>query len=223
MSRSTKASVSVLIGANLGSSFKGAFGSANKQLGQLGNAIKKFDAQASTIDGFKKSRTATIQANQAWKKAQAEVGKLAREIRKTDAPSKTLQNNFRKAKNVARLAKTEFLQTKDATRQMGQALRQAGIDTKNLSSAQTKLGKNLATLRKRQSSLSGIQNARDANMANRANYRSQMTDAVALGSTLYGAIRPAANFELAMAKVGAITNEAAEGEGKSTNSFSFVH
>lgn len=213
MASPTKASVSIAIGANLGSSFRGAFGSANKQLGTLGNAIKKFDAEASTIDGFKKSRSATVQANQAWRKAQAEVGKLAREIRKTDAPSKTLQNNFRKAKNAARLAKTEFLQTKDATRQMGDALRKAGIDTKNLSSAQTKLGKNLATLRKRQASLAGIQNAKDANMSVRAGYRSQMMDAVALGGALYGAIRPAVDFEMAMAKVGAITNEAADSDG----------
>lgn len=213
MASPVRASVSIAIGANLGSSFRGAFGSANKQLGQLGNAIKKFDVQASTIDGFKKSRSATIQANQAWKKAQAEVGKLAQEIRKTDAPSKTLQNNFRKAKNSARLAKNEFLATKDATRQMGSALRKAGLDTKNLSSAQVKLGKNLATLRKRQSSLAGVRNAQDANKGKRSAYRSQMTDAVALGGALYGAIRPAVDFEMAMAKVGAITNEAADSEG----------
>ena len=129
------------------------------------------------------------------KKAQAEVGKLAQEIRKTDAPSKTLQNNFRKAKNSARLAKNEFLTTKDATRQMGSALRKAGLDTKNLSSAQVKLGKNLATLRKRQSSLAGVRNAQNANMGKRSAYRSQMTDAVALGGALYGAIRPAVDFE----------------------------
>ena len=96
---------------------------------------------------FKKHTKISLgQFEEAWQKAQTEIGKLAKEIRKTDAPSKTLQSNFRKAKNTASLAKTEFLATKDATRQMGTALRNAGIDTKNLSSAQSKLGKNLASL-----------------------------------------------------------------------------
>ena len=55
----TKASVSVLIGAELGKSFKGAFGSANKQLSSLGSAIKKVSDRAGQIESFKKSSRAT--------------------------------------------------------------------------------------------------------------------------------------------------------------------
>ena len=40
-----------------------------------------------------------------------------------------------------------------------------------------------------------------------------MVDAVALGGVLYSAVKPAVDFELAMAKVGAITNEAADSKG----------
>ena len=87
------------------------------------------------------------------------------------------------------------------------------VDTKNLATAQNKLGKNLTTLRNQQSAMFGVQNAKNANLMQRQNYRSQMMDAVALGGALYGAIRPAVDFELAMAKVGAIVGENANSEG----------
>ena len=96
---------------------------------------------------------------------------------------------------------------------MGKALRSSGIDIKNFNKEQSKLSKNLNVLKRRQASLQNNQNAKDANLGKRANYRSQMVDAVALGGALYSAVRPAVDFELAMTKVGAITNEAAGGEG----------
>jgi TP901 family phage tail tape measure protein len=96
---------------------------------------------------------------------------------------------------------------------MGKALRSGGIDIKNFNLEQAKLSKNLNVLKRRQSALQNNQNAKDKNLSNRANYRSQMVDAVALGGVLYSAVKPAVDFELAMAKVGAITNEAADSKG----------
>jgi TP901 family phage tail tape measure protein len=96
---------------------------------------------------------------------------------------------------------------------MGKALRSSGIDIKNFNKEQSKLSKNLNVLKRRQSALQNNQNAKDANLGKRANYRSQMVDAVALGGALYSAVKPAVDFELAMAKVGAITNEAADSKG----------
>ena len=212
MSSLTHASVSVAIGANLGSSFANSFNTANKQVSKLGSTIKRFDSQASKIELFKKSGSDVLGAKRSWQQAQLQVRQLSQEIKATDKPTKKLQNNFRRAKNAARLAKIEFTATRDSTRQMGRALRETGIDTKNLATAQNKLGRNLATLRNQQSAMFGIQNARNANLMQRQNYRSQMMDAVALGGALYGAIRPAVDFELAMAKVGAIVGESADSE-----------
>ncbi|MHA1540281.1 MAG: phage tail tape measure protein [Alphaproteobacteria bacterium] len=213
MASPTKSSVSIAIGAELGKSFRGSFGSANKQISQLGTVIKKLDSHAASMDSFKKSKTNTVKAYQAWQQAQKEAQKLGREIRQADKPTKALTNSFRKARNSVRLTKSEMIATRSATQQMGSALRKAGLDTNNLSKAQTRLGKNLTALKKRQASLSGVRGAQDANMTKRSSYRSQMTDAVALGGAFYGAIRPAVDFELAMAKVGAITNEAADSKG----------
>ena len=207
------ASVSVLIGAELGKSFKGAFGSANKQLSSLGRVIKKVSDRVGQIDAFKKSSRATKETGIAYRDARQKLNILSKEIANTNSPTKLLQNNFRKAKRLADQTKRSFLETAKSTRQMGKALRSSGIDIKNFNKEQSKLSKNLNVLKRRQASLQNNQNAKDANLGKRANYRSQMVDAVALGGALYSAVRPAVDFELAMTKVGAITNEAAGGEG----------
>ena len=207
------ASVSVLIGAELGKSFKGAFGSANKQLSSLGSAIKKVTDRTNQIEAFRNSSRATKEASIAYRDARQKLDALSKEIASTDSPSKQLQNNFRKAKRLADQTKKSFLETASSTRQMGKALRSGGIDIKNFNSQQAKLSKNLNVLKRRQSALQNNQNAKDANLSKRANYRSQMVDAVALGGVLYSAVKPAVDFELAMAKVGAITNEAADSKG----------
>jgi len=209
----TNASVSVLIGAELGKSFKGAFGSANKQLSSLGSAIKKVTDRANQIEAFRNSSRATKEASIAYRDARQKLDALSKEIATTDSPSKQLQNNFRKAKRLADQTKKSFLDTAISTRQMGKALRSGGIDIKNFNSEQAKLSKNLNVLKRRQSALQNNQNAKDTNLGKRANYRSQMVDAVALGGVLYSAVKPAVDFELAMAKVGAITNEAADSKG----------
>jgi len=209
----TNASVSVLIGAKLGKSFKGAFGSVNKQLSSLGSAIKKVTDRANQIEAFRNSSRATKEASIAYRDAKQKLDSLSKEIAATDSPSKQLQNNFRKAKRLADQTKKSFLDTASSTRQMGKALRSGGVDIKNFNLEQAKLSKNLNVLKRRQSALQNNQNAKDKNLSNRANYRSQMVDAVALGGVLYSAVKPAVDFELAMAKVGAITNEAADSKG----------
>ena len=193
--------VSVIIGAELGNGFKGAFGSAQKQLGTLGNAIKALDKTNENITSFKKLRTDTVSTYQQWRTAEAEVKKLATAIKQTDNPSKQLTNSFRNAKKEAALAKTAYQQNRISLSELSITLKQAGVDTKQLTKEQSALGKALDTLRSRQTALATIESKKQANLANRASYRAQMMDVVALGTSLYGLIKPAVAFESAMADV----------------------
>lgn len=213
MTTSTHAAVSILIGANLGKSFKDSFGSASKQLNSLGSAIKKVNDRASEIEAFRKSSRATKEASIAYKDAKQKLDLLGKEIAATDSPSKQLQNNFRKSKIAADRAKRAFMESATATREMGKALRATGTDFRNINQQQEALGKTLATLKKRQATLQANSNTKTQNLSNRANYRSQMFDTLALGGALYSVVKPAADFELAMAKVGAISGEEAGSEG----------
>ena len=119
--------VSVVIGAELGGSFKGAFGSAQKQLGTLGNAIKGLNSTSANIKSFKALGRDTLEARREWKSAEAEVAKLAQAIRATDKPSKALQTNFRNAKKEAALAKSAYKQNSTALSQMSTTLKTAAL------------------------------------------------------------------------------------------------
>lgn len=193
--------VSVIIGAELGGSFKGAFGSAQKQLGTLGNAIKSLNTASDNVKAFKELGRNTLDARREWKNAEAEVSKLAQSMRATDTPSKTLQANFRNTKKEAALAKSAYQQNRSALSELSATLKSAGVDTKNLTTEQTRLGKALDTLRIRQTALANIETRKQANLASRTAYRSQILDVVALGGSLYGMIKPAVAFESAMADV----------------------
>ena len=176
--------VSVIIGAELGNGFKGAFGSAQKQLGTLGNAIKALDKTNENITSFKKLRTDTVSTYQQWRTAEAEVKKLATAIKQTDNPSKQLTNSFRNAKKEAALAKTAYQQNRISLSELSTTLKQAGVDTKQLTKEQSALGKALDTLRSRQTALAAIESKKQANLANRASYRAQIMDIAALGTSL---------------------------------------
>ena len=193
--------VSVIIGAELGNGFKGAFGSAQKQLGTLGNAIKALDKTNENITSFKKLRTDTVSTYQQWQTAEAEVKKLATAIKQTDNPSKQLTNSFRNAKKEAALAKTAYQQNRISLSELSTTLKQAGVDTKQLTKEQSALGKALDTLRSRQTALAAIESKKQANLANRASYRAQIMDVAALGTSLYELVKPAVAFESAMADV----------------------
>ena len=213
MTTSAHAAVSILIGADLGKSFRDSFSGASKQLSALGDAIKKVNEKASEIESFRKSSRATKEASLAYLEAKQKLNLLNAEMTSSANPSKELQNNFRKAEAAAQKAKKAFMESAQSTREMGKALSASGTDFRNFNQQQEALGKTLATLKKRQAALQANADAKSQNLSNRANYRGQMADAVALGGTLYAAIKPAVDFEFAMAQVGAVTEEAANSEG----------
>lgn len=198
--------VSVIIGAELGGTFKGAFTSSKKQLETLGQSIKQLNTASDNVNAFKELRQSTISAKQEWTAAEAEVKRLAKEIKNTEKPSKELNNSFRNAKKEAAIAKSAYEQNKAALKEMSTSLKAAGVDTKNLTQEQNRLGQAMEILRKRQTALAAIENKRQANLSKRSAYRSQMMDVVALGTSLYGLVKPAIAFESAMADVKKVVN-----------------
>lgn len=209
----TRAAVSILIGAKLGSTFKNSFTTADKQLSKLGATIKSVEGKAAQIEAYKQQSRALNQVGQAYKEARERLNRLKQEMNTVGAPTKSLSQDIKKAERNFDKAKTTFQTVGRQTRDMGIALRQAGIDTRNLSAETSSLNRSLNTLRRQQQQIQNIENAKAVNKTKRADLRGQMFDAVALGSTMYGALKPAVDFEYAMAKVGAITNEAADSEG----------
>lgn len=196
-----QSAVSVIIGAELGGTFKGAFGDAKSQLNTLGNAIKGLDKSSENIKAFVKLKQDTASTKTELKNAEDRLRALSAEMTKTDKPSRELQSNFRTATKEAKTAKQAYDNNAKALRDMGKQLTDAGVNTKNLTAEQSKLGSALETLKKRQTELASVESAKAKNMQTRAGYRAQIMDVVALGTTMYGMIQPAIAFESAMADV----------------------
>ena len=198
----TSVSVSVLIGAELGSAFKSAFSSAGKSVSALGTTIKALEDKSSKITSFRAINRELKEASVAYNLAKQKVNQLSAEISRTDKPSRELVNNLRKSQRELTKAKTHFSQTVQTSREMGKVLQSAGIDIKSLNKQSQSLSNSLEILRKRQTALQNIENAKAKNLANRANYRHQMMDVLALGTAFYSAVKPAVNFEYAWQKLG---------------------
>ncbi len=209
----TRAAVSISIGAKLGNTFKNSFTAADKQLSKLGATIKNVEGKAAQIEAYKQQSRALNQVGQAYKEARERLNRLKREMNAAGVPTKSLSQDIKKAERNFDKVKTTFQTVGRQTREMGSALRQAGINTHTLTKETDALSKSLNILKNRQAQVQRINNAKAANLARRSAMRSQIFDTVALGTALYGTIKPAVDFEYAMAKVGAITNEAANGQG----------
>lgn len=141
MTTSTHAAISILIGADLGKSFRDSFSGASKQLSALGDAIKKVNEKASEIESFRKSSRATKEASLAYQEAKQKLNLLNGEMTSSANPSKELQNNFRKAEAAAQKAKKAFMESAQSTREMGKALAASGTDFRNFNQQQEALEK----------------------------------------------------------------------------------
>ena len=191
-----------MIGAELGSAFKSAFSSAGKSVSALGTTIKALEDKSSKITSFRAINRELEEASVAYNLAKQKVNQLNAEISRTDKPSRELVNNLRKSQRELTKAKTHFSQTAQTSREMGKVLQPAGIDIKSLNKQSQSLSNSLEILRKRQTALQNIKNAKAKNLANSANYRHQMIDVLALGTAFYSAVKPAVNFEYAWQKLG---------------------
>ncbi|CCK81197.1 phage tail tape measure protein [Desulfobacula toluolica] len=99
------------------------------------------------IESFKKLKKDVQESKAAWVAAQAEVSKLAKEIKAADQPTKDLSNRFNKAKKEAGTLKKAFQQNHQSLQKLRRSLKEAGINTENLSAEQKKLKQSLSQTR----------------------------------------------------------------------------
>ena len=198
--------LSVVIGAALKGNFGATMSSGISQLGRLGQAIKQLDASGKTTGKFQQLHKDTLLAKRGWMDAEKQVKSLAMQMAATTNPSKALVTEFERSKTAALKAKTAYLQKREALHNLDNEIRKSGQDIQNLISQQTKLGASLQKLKGHYVALDRIMQKRQGVLAQRANLRGQLFDAVALGAALGAPIKAAIDFESAMADVRKVVN-----------------
>ncbi|GHT93717.1 hypothetical protein FACS1894122_09380 [Alphaproteobacteria bacterium] len=202
-----KHQVSVVIGAALSSGFKEAISTSQTDFFRLGGIIKELDSSTLGVASkFQDLQRKTLEAKRAWIESEAEVKRLAVALKSTENPSAAMVREFEKSKTAAAKAKDAYIGKRDALHNLSEQIKTSGNDIGTLVSQQSKLGSSIANLKTRYGELSKIMGQRNAVLAQRANLRGQMMDAVALAATLGAPIKAAVDFESAMADVAKVVD-----------------
>lgn len=130
--------LSVILGAALGSTFKGTFGQAGKSVGALSKAVKETHIQLNQVQAYQRNDAALDEMRLKLGETQRKVMDLRKAL-KSDPDSAKLAKQLEttRAKGVKLSAAIE--QQRAKLRQEGEALRRAGIDTRDLNTANERL------------------------------------------------------------------------------------
>lgn len=204
-------------------SIQQAAGTAAKDVSQTQQHIKELNKAAGQIDGYRKvSRSLGMTSNE-LSNAQNEAQRLARELAQTQNPTKGMIRQFERAQSEVSKLKLQQNQLIQTQRNHRHALRESGIDTRNLGTHQRDLTRQLGeanrALEQQRAKLERI-NAQQKRMAQaRQNYNStkqlqgQLAGqgakyAAGGGAALYGAsqvLAPGLQFGAEISKLQALT------------------
>lgn len=202
-------SLSVKLGASLDSGFRGMFGSASKSVGKLGEAMKATHAQLNNIRAYQRNESALNATRVKLGETQAKAQALRLEMSKTGGSAK-LSAAFDAAHGKAVKLSAALEAQRANLRMEGTALRNAGIDAKNLSGANERLTR---TLEKQK----GVMASNYRLMARRKELRDQLIGqwaklgtAIIAVRALGGWTKDAADFDAEMQSIGNTADLSAE-------------
>lgn len=197
--------------ATLGSGFNSSFNSAMNASKQLQGNLSKINALSGKIEGFQK-QSAAIEANKdKLAKLTEEHDRLQREMSQTEQPSEALRQKMeRNARQIEQT--TAKIQEQEARLgQLGDELRDAGVDTDNLTAENERLAESYEQVRRNQERLAKIGQAQQKNSEAISKTKTQLAGTIgtiaALGTAIYaGPVQKSMEFQTAMAKVGTIAD-----------------
>lgn len=223
------------LGGNFNRTFKGAIETQKK----LQNSIKEVNQMQSKVDGYTRTSNAIEQQRGKLEKLQAEHEKVSQKIQQHQKNAEMLQAKIEETgdatgKLTAQLVKeknevtknTECLKSnenqirqtnasiekqEERLKNLGNELRDAGIDTDNLEESNARLQKSYERLRGSQEHLNRINSEQAKIKENIAATKTQLTGTIgaisAVAAAIYaGPVRSAQEYETAIAKVSTIAD-----------------
>ena len=201
------------------------------------NGLKELNKQAGRIDEFRKNRSQLAITATNLKGAREEAAKLATQFAATNRPTAAQAKLFSQAKNRVQELQQTYNGLLGSVQRQRQALKDSGIDTKQLSNAQRELKKNADETRqaldRQQKSLKrlGEQQARMNAVREQYSRRLEVRDRIAgagattaaagaaMGAPVVAAVRSYASMEDAMKGVAKQVNGLRDDNGNRTKQF----
>lgn len=159
MAASAGGSVIVSIGAAFASTFRSTFGSAENQISELGSTVRTLDSKLTSIKGFRRMQSETMDAEAAWRNANAELRAMSQHLAGLGSITDRQASEFRALERRTATLKNTFENSRASVDRMGNELRAAGVDTSALATEQQGLERQLATTTNSMRAMAGIANS----------------------------------------------------------------
>lgn len=201
------------------------------------NSLKELNKQAGRIDEFRKTRSQLAITAKNLNAAREEAAKLATQFAATNRPTAAQAKLFSQAKNRVQELQQTYNGLLGSVQRQRQALKESGIDTKQLSSAQRELRKNAdetrQALERQQKSLKRLgeqqakMNAAREQYSRRLEVRDRIAGAgatttaagLAMGAPVMAAVKSYSSMEDAMKGVAKQVNGLRDDNGNRTKQF----
>lgn len=155
---SNAGSVNVQIGATFASTFRAAFGSAEKEIGKLGSTVATLDGKLQRVTGFQRMRQTAYDAETAWRQADQELRAMTQHLAGLDTVTDKQSKEFKALERQTEKLRVAMVAARTDTDKMERELRDAGQSTDNLTADQKELERQLTVTTNRMKALAGLAN-----------------------------------------------------------------
>ena len=138
------------LGAQLGASYNNTFGKAREQIALMQQEIQALSRTQSDISAYQKQQQAVESTKQKLSVLQQQYDNIQKEIKETESYSSSLQNKLLAKQQQIDKTSASLSQQTEKLGQMGTALKNAGIDTNNLTKESSALTVKIDDLKKSQ-------------------------------------------------------------------------
>lgn len=181
-------SVSFLMGGKVDSTLTRSFTSASGAVNGLSDKIKSLGQTSSKMNAFRQLGQGVRSTQQELSKAKAETAKLGSELSKTANPTRQMVRNFETARNKVSTLEEKLRGQRNELKSVSQALKDAGVSTRNFSKKQEALNRRVASMGQLKTSIQNNQAAIAANKSARSEtwgqVRGTVGSVIALGAPL---------------------------------------
>jgi TP901 family phage tail tape measure protein len=189
------------LAGKVSSSFSSSFMAATKNANQLDQQIKKLNTAQDKVTRFREFKKEIGDTEKRFQTAQAEVNRLAKELRQAEKPTREMERAFERAKREAGSFKNKLTSQRSELQTLRSSLSEAGVSTRNLTSDNAKLARELDRVTAAKDKQNRLRGAIETNEAAKGRYRGQLLDTVALAAAVAAPVKAAIDFESSMADV----------------------
>lgn len=192
--------------AALGKNFNSSFSKALNTTKELQSTLSKINSTSKKIDGYERQSNAVDKNRKKLESLKEEHEKLQRKMEQTEKPTEALNKKFQQNEKQIAAVTTKIENQERKLESLGRELKDAGIDTGNLTTANDKLKKSYDRLKKSQEELAAISAAQEKNAAAISKTKAQLATTIgvigAVGTAVYaGPVKSAMDFQSSMADV----------------------